>query len=246
MLEERLLKRLKWLNHNICPGNPLDFDRVAPSLMHLPGPQAMEVLKVFEENADQVRNPNSFVISKARGAAAGKALSPIGAAPPRANGPSAGGGGSARGSGGGSGGGTKRRAPSADETVRGSIAADAKVTYYGGSAAPSESEVQERIDWLNDNVPMGMPLEFEKVAPDLMSLDAAAAMGCLERIGKSTQEVRDPNAYVIFSARRIAGGGGGGTKRKRGGRNRTGGGKGGGGDDGGGSEMADEFDQLED
>jgi len=118
--------------------------------------------------------------------------------------------------------------------VRGSFAVDSKVTYYGGSA-PTDAKLHQQINWLNANVPLALPLEYEKVAGDLVKLDSKDAMRILKQLEESAEEVRDPNGYVIAKARRSGGGG-----RKKGRRARGGGagGGGGGGDDG---EMVDEF-----
>jgi len=65
--EERLAKRIKWLNYNAGLSQPLDPVQVIPHLMGLPVRQAMEILKKLEETAGQVRGPSGWVIAQVRG-----------------------------------------------------------------------------------------------------------------------------------------------------------------------------------
>lgn len=61
--EERLMKRITWLNANVSLSSPLDYDQVAGSLLRLEIQQAMAVLKNLEENASTVLDPVAYVTS---------------------------------------------------------------------------------------------------------------------------------------------------------------------------------------
>jgi len=59
--EDRLKKRIGWLNGNVGLACQLDFDIAAASLLRLDITQAMAVLKSLEENAATVMDPHTFV-----------------------------------------------------------------------------------------------------------------------------------------------------------------------------------------
>ena len=59
--EDRLMKRITWLNANVSLSSPLDYDQVAGSLLRLEIQQAMTVLKNLEENASTVLDPVAYV-----------------------------------------------------------------------------------------------------------------------------------------------------------------------------------------
>lgn len=222
--EDRLVKRILWLNRNVCPGSPLSVDEVMPPLMVLTGGQAMEVLKKFEDCAHEVRNPSAFVIAAARRADGiepyqkdrgrrtnrgkddwdGGGRLAIGSAPPPR-------GGSRRTPIGYPGAppsrGSSRGAPMM--ALPGAPAMDEKITYYGGA----EEKLRKRIDWLNENVPMSSALASEKVVPELLKVKPRDAMEILKRLEDGVDEVRDPTGYVISHARRRNGQSG---RRRRG------------------------------
>jgi len=59
--EDRLKKRIAWLNANVGLACQLDFETAAASLLRLDITQAMAVLKSLEENAATVMDPHTFV-----------------------------------------------------------------------------------------------------------------------------------------------------------------------------------------
>jgi len=229
-LEEKLIRRLTWLNKNVCPAAPLDFDQVVPVLLPLQLAQAMEILKKFEEAAHEVRNPTAYVASAARrlvGSAGGSAssgrLGAIGSGPRPSRAPSTGGGGGAAASrtmtpiglaGASPRTGVAGGRPGPMMALPGTAAMDDKITYYGGA----EEKLRKRINWLNENVPLTFPLAPERVVPELLKVEPRQAMEMLKRLEEGCHEVRDPNGYVISLARRRfsgEGGGGGAPARRR-------------------------------
>lgn len=215
--EERLYKRVMWLNKNICPDVQLDFDEVAPPLLQLPQVQAMEVLKKFEEVAPDVRNPTAFVVAAARritnnggagGGGGGGSRQAIGSGPPKPS--RAPGSASSRTGSASSAGRTPiglagdlppkglGRGPTMMALPGGSTTADDKVTYYGSP----EEKIRKRIDWMNNNVALTFPIAYERAAPELLKVDLRQAMECLKRLEEDAHEIRDPTGFVISLARR--------------------------------------------
>jgi len=63
--EDRLRKRITWLNANVALSGPLDYDRLAPLLLSIDVSKAMVLLKNLQENASTVLDPNAYVASAA-------------------------------------------------------------------------------------------------------------------------------------------------------------------------------------
>jgi len=227
VLEQKLKTRIAWLNKNVCSGM-LDFGEVGRALMDLPLPQAMDVLRRFEESAPEIRSPNGFVINNARRALSGDG---IGSGPSTPRGRSSGAGGGSRPSSAG----TRTRAPiggpprdmppphtygknrggrSKPPTMAlpGTAAVDDKVTYYGGGR---EEKVAQRIDWLNDFADLSNPLVYDKVISDLLKVNHKQAMEVLKRLEDEAAQIRDPNGFVISLVRRRASGDAGDRSRSR-------------------------------
>jgi len=64
--EEKIRRRIDWLNMNVPMPTQLAHERVIPELLKVKPNEAMEVLKRFEETAPEVRDPTGFVISQVR------------------------------------------------------------------------------------------------------------------------------------------------------------------------------------
>lgn len=83
---------------------------------------------------------------------------------------------------------------------------------------PLDKQLRAHIVWLNKEVPLNAPLEYEQVAQPLLSLDTREAGEILRRLEESAKEVRDPNGYVVKAAQRQLNDhrkGGGKSERKR-------------------------------
>lgn len=208
--DDKIAKRVTWLNSNVCSSVPLDLDQVVPALSELQMSQAMGILKDFEESAHEVRNPTAFVIAAARRAGMtweepqASARPAIGAPPPSrapawSRQSSAGSadsrtaigypGGVARASG-------NRSAPML--ALPGAPAMDGKTTFYGGV----EEKLRKRIEWLNGNVPMAAPLPAERLVPELLKVTAKEGMEFLKTFEESAPEIRDPTGFVLSLVRR--------------------------------------------
>merc|ERR1712185_426040 len=68
--EERLCKRIAWLNDKAQLCSPIVVDLVLPSLLAIDVKKAMAVLKALEENATTILDPCSYITSAAEEAAA--------------------------------------------------------------------------------------------------------------------------------------------------------------------------------
>merc|ERR1719410_2161095 len=66
LADEKIRKRVGWLNRNVQLAAELKYDRIAPLLLGLDSPIAMEILKSVEENAATVRDPTGYVVSAAQ------------------------------------------------------------------------------------------------------------------------------------------------------------------------------------
>ncbi|CAJ1451666.1 unnamed protein product [Effrenium voratum] len=168
--DEKIARRVSWLNQHIKLPAPLDFDRLASSFRKIGYYPSLEVLNNLEEHADTVRDPTAYVIAGIRKVADGEGAgmpAPSGVpvpAPPAAGG---------------------RR---------------------GGPSGHSEEKLQRRVEWLNKNVCSGEPLFADRVIPVLLPLRTTQALDILKNFEESADSVRDPNAYVIGTARRAAAG----------------------------------------
>merc|ERR1719330_685383 len=64
--EEKLRRRITWMNGNLPLEVQLSYDRLAPELLALEPKQAMEVLKRLEENVSTVRDPHAWISGAVR------------------------------------------------------------------------------------------------------------------------------------------------------------------------------------
>mmetsp|Transcript_48809 Transcript_48809/g.125775 ORF Transcript_48809/g.125775 Transcript_48809/m.125775 type:complete len:628 (-) Transcript_48809:66-1949(-) len=191
--EEKLARRIDWLNAHLDLASPLIYERVAPTLLDVGYHIALEVLNNLEESSATVRDPNGFVIAGARREGGG------------------GGGGGGFESGGGNSFGTPPRRPPRPSSASSMASADFIV-------GEQEERLAKRLTWLNRNTCPDAPLDFDRLAPHLLSLPKGQAMEVLKHFEESAPDVRDPNAFVIAKARRASqegGGGGGGGGRDR-------------------------------
>ncbi|CAJ1349636.1 unnamed protein product [Effrenium voratum] len=70
--DEKIARRVSWLNQHIKLPAPLDFDRLASSFRKIGYYPSLEVLNNLEEHADTVRDPTAYVIAGIRKVADGE------------------------------------------------------------------------------------------------------------------------------------------------------------------------------
>lgn len=194
--EEKVVRRLEWLNKNVCPGKPIDINRAAPVLLECQTSKAMEVLKNFEENAETVRDPTGYVIGTARKAAQGQH---IGTSPREPREPPE----------------ERKVPPPAPPRPRQSAKGAGRPEPIGSfsnkpreqpSAARggSEGRIRTRINWLNDRGGLQAPMDADRAASQLSRVPSdKEAMEILKRVEESASTIRDPTAYVVSAVRRI-------------------------------------------
>jgi len=146
--EDKIRKRITWMNANVQLALPIQHDKVAGELISLDNRQAMEILKRLEEHAASVRDPTGWVLIAARRKAAGESTSTL---------------------------------------------------MHGDKGAP-EDRLRKRITWLNANVALSGPLDYDRLAPLLLSIDVSKAMVLLKNLQENASTVLDPNAYVASAA----------------------------------------------
>lgn len=258
--DQKLRKRIGWLNANASLQQQLTYDKVAPVLSTIGSEAAMTILKQLEENASSVRDPNAYVT------AAGKRVPPamdFGAP--------------AAGYGGNMGFGAMPAAGDAvsDEKLRKRIGwlnnnlglesqqqlRHDKVgpalqalgshqamtilknfeesastvrdpTAYvlsaaqraaqntapmggfnmgggfgigGGMNSLAVDKLKKRVGWMNHNLTLASPLQYDEVSKYLLGMDAKVVMDLLKNLEENAAEVKDPNAYIIAAARRGGG-----------------------------------------
>lgn len=72
-----------------------------------------------------------------------------------------------------------------------------------GGNAGEEAKLLKRVCWLNDHVTFATPLEYEKVSQALLKIGYFPALEVLNNLEEMGAEVRDPNGFVISSARKM-------------------------------------------
>lgn len=200
--EERIRRRLDWLNGNVCPPDKLlDFDRLWPHMLHLSHAQVTEILNLYQDQAPSIDDPTAWIRASARRLPAGPA--PALAALPDPSAPS-----SSRAPGKGSYGKgssppwSSRAAPMA---LTGSVSpSDGGLTFYGGP----EDKIRRRIEWLDRSAMRQGLLDSQRLMPFLLEVGQQQALGILKRLEELGAEVRDPTGYVVAAARRLQGNGG--------------------------------------
>eukprot|EP00930_Biecheleria_cincta_P004973 TRINITY_DN10589_c0_g2_i1.p1 TRINITY_DN10589_c0_g2~~TRINITY_DN10589_c0_g2_i1.p1 ORF type:complete len:848 (+),score=167.20 TRINITY_DN10589_c0_g2_i1:35-2545(+) len=182
--EQRLLRRVTWLNDNMQLQSPLDYDRIAEPLLRVGYLYALEVLNNLQEHAKEVRDPNSYVIAGARKRAA------------EDGGGSAASHSSQRGS----------RPSSAPPMPTPPPPAPPRVPGGGRSGGDLEEKLSRRVDWLNRNVCRDNQMQFSKVSQSLLRLTSSQAFEVLKVFEDNASTVRDPNGYIISTARKALSG----------------------------------------
>jgi len=163
--EERLRRRVDWMNHHLFLPEPLQYDRLAQDLLSLDSRQAMDILKKLEENVSTVRDPHAWVASAAQ------RLSMAGAC--------------------------------AELTAATAVAAPA---LPSPPADPAE-RLRKRMHWMNTNVCLSSPLDFNALAPCLLRLEISQAMAVLKKLEESASTILDPNTYVTTAVDSLLAGG---------------------------------------
>lgn len=194
--EEKVVRRLEWLNKNVCPGKPIDINRAAPVLLECQTSKAMEVLKNFEENTDTVRDPTGYVIGTARKAAQGQH---IGTSPREPREPPE----------------ERKVQPPAPPRPRQSAKGAGRPEPIGSfsnkpreppaaARGGAEGRIRTRINWLNDRGGLQAPMDADRAASQLSRVPTdREAMEILKRVEESASSIRDPTAYVVSAVRRI-------------------------------------------
>jgi len=253
--DEKLRKRIGWLNRNGQLSGDLKYDRVAPVLLTLDSHAAMEILKNLEENASTVRDPTAYVVSAASRRAGG--IGPPGGAPALAHPIMQHGSQQRASSAGGNDADSKLRRRIGWLNRNGGLLAELRYDQVGAAlsacggameilkaleeSAPTipdpnayvlaacaegggvqpqhqeiggevspEEKLNKRITWMNNNLPLGEQLSFDRLAPELLALDMRQAMDVLKKLEENAGTVRDPHAWVSGAVRRLDGSGGGG------------------------------------
>lgn len=204
--EDRLFRRVEWLNRNVCPQNPLDFERISPHLLQLPTAEAMALLKDYEEQAGSINDPTGFIAARARRALAAKnGVVGVTVDGRQSRGSSKGApGGNRRSARGPSSGKGQRAASQALPSLEGGMSpVDEKLTFYSRSAP--EQKIRNRIDWLNSNVVQKGHLDYSRVVDDLVKVGPQACVEILKQFEEHAKEVRDPTAYVVAAIKRQQG-----------------------------------------
>lgn len=186
-LQQRLERRVQWLNDNAGLSKELLMEEIQDALFSLNRGEAMQVLKDLEENAAEVRDPNGYVISNARKAAksSGTDGRRSGRVRPRQMG------------------GSRNEQNSQRPSRRGVIKTGLKRKSENHNRKVRE-KVRKRVDWLNVNCSLSSELDFEKVGDVLVRIGLQEAMRILKAFEDCAGEVRDPTAYVGRAARRAA------------------------------------------
>jgi len=190
--EEKLRRKIEWLNNNVCKNDILKTDRVLPALLALPNvSQAFDVLKNFEENCNNVRDPTAYAIGTARKAGKGESIG-TGRTPKVPEPP------------------LPSRAPRAKGEGRpaepiGSFGGSRSSRDAQWSSQPSDGRIRRQIRWLNKNANLSVNLDEDKVSPQLAKVGDREAMDILKRLEENASTVRDPTGYVIAALRRSDG-----------------------------------------
>jgi len=192
--EEKLRKRINWLNEHLRFQKPLEFDKVAPDLLKQGYHYALEALNTLEEHADTVRDPNAYVVATVRKVA-----------PEGSSGGS--GSGSGRSGRGGKGGGSRSSTPALPPPPAPPPPPGPREGRRDDRSGGSEEKLRKRVEWLSRNVCKGEPLDFSRVASALLQLQTQQAFDLLKNFEENADSVRDPTAYVISAARRASQGG---------------------------------------
>lgn len=173
--EEKLKKRVAWLNNKAGLASQLMYDRIAPFLLGLESRDAMDILKKLEEHATTVKDPNGYVEAAARRRATGEDGRHSGSHSLPLPGPPAG------------------VRPSTDF-----MRAAAPVDWAGAS-----EKLRKRIGWLNSNANLAAQLRWDDVGHLLLSLAVPRALEILKHLEEHATTVRDPNGYVCVAVRKV-------------------------------------------
>lgn len=237
--EEKLWRRIGWLNKNAALQAKLDYDRLAPGLLAIGSHDAMEILKHLEENAATIRDPSAYALAAAlrrQDGGSGMAAAAVGyeQEPPE----------------------QRLRKRIGWLNRNGQLAAEIRVNeavsvlrslpiqramellksledkaseiqdptgYVLAAAAASstdatqttsiadrasaspEEKLRKRLEWMNRNLPLTQPLDYARLAPEMLLLDPRKAMEVLKKLEESSAGVRDPTAWVLGATKRELG-----------------------------------------
>lgn len=177
--EEKLKKRIGWLNNKAHLAEKLMYDRIAPVLLGLESRDAMEILKELEEHATTVRDPNGYVEAGARRRTTGPDGHHSSSHSLPLPGPPAG------------------APPSTDfMPVAESVV---PVPDWAGAS----EKLRKRVGWLNHNGNLAAQLRWDEVGHLLLSLDVQRALDILKHLEEHAATVHDPNGYVSAAVRKV-------------------------------------------
>lgn len=197
VLMQKIEKRVQWLNGNANLRQDLSMDEVANALVGAGRSQAMQVLKDLEENADEVLDPNTYVLELLNNSVG----EPGGPADDDRPGPDGGEGvdgepGRGR---------SRRRRGGAKRAAREPVGRNViKTGLKDKSGGAFVDQVRRRVDWLNKHAGLSQDLDFDRVGDLLLRMgQQKEAMKLLKQLEDNAAEVRDPSAYVASAARKL-------------------------------------------
>eukprot|EP00421_Protoceratium_reticulatum_P020976 CAMPEP_0168387680 /NCGR_PEP_ID=MMETSP0228-20121227/16068_1 /TAXON_ID=133427 /ORGANISM="Protoceratium reticulatum, Strain CCCM 535 (=CCMP 1889)" /LENGTH=634 /DNA_ID=CAMNT_0008400919 /DNA_START=37 /DNA_END=1942 /DNA_ORIENTATION=+ len=216
--EEKIRRRITWLNSHVALAAPLSFEKVAGALQTVDTHQAMTVLKQLEENAGTVNNPDAWVLNAVQNALNRRAAAQAATA---AAGGDVGMGYDANGQAigmyeggelgvyeGGDLGGEPGAYVSGDlggyDTSGFEAGGFDAGSFEGGGfdGGAADEKIRKRVGWLNRNAQLAGELRYERVAPVLLALESHVAMEVLKSLEANAATVRDPTAYVVSAAQK--------------------------------------------
>jgi hypothetical protein len=168
--DQKIRKRIGWMNANAGLQGPLMYDKASTSLLALPSMAAMEILKNLEEKAAEVRDPTGYVIAAAKRRIDSGGMGPVGGMPMT-----------------GFGGMGMMAMP---------MMPMAPMMPMGSADPGFDEKLRKRVGWLNNNANLAQPLMYNKVKEALSVIDSRKAMDILKDLEGKGAEIRDPTGWV--------------------------------------------------
>jgi len=182
--DQKLRKRVGWLNNQGGFNNALIADKVQEAAWGLEISGVMRVLKELEEKKDQVKDPTAWVTSSLRKLGGGKSgrASPAAAYPQPMALPGVDAGGY-----GGMGG---CWMPAADDGHN------------------EDQQVRRKIGWLNKTGGFDGQVNYTKIIEAAKGLEYSKVLDLLQQLEQKRGEIKDPTAWVCNALRKAGGGSG--------------------------------------
>jgi len=192
--DQKLRKRIGWLNNEGGFANGLNYNKVAEASAGVSQPDVMRILKELEDKKDQVKDPTAYVTAAMRklGGGAGPGGSAgmwvwTGNAPP-----------------------TTFAAPLQDAFNAGRSRMSpyaAPKGYADPGIAQGDQKLRKRIGWLNNEGGFNNTLIYDKIIEAAAGIEYSAVLQVLKQVEEKQGEVRDPNSWVCAALRKEGGGG---------------------------------------